>query len=72
MMRDEAYRKRVLTDLTAAGGSADDFGQASDWTFVFAIATSREGSLKSLYPSSEKWLYTTTPKPFASEASTLH
>ncbi|OZM79931.1 DUF6119 family protein [Pseudonocardia sp. MH-G8] len=47
MMRDPAYQERVLEDLQAAGGE-NAFGEARDWTFVFAVATSRTGSLHEL------------------------
>jgi uncharacterized protein (TIGR04141 family) len=49
MMRDEAYRARVLGDLVGAGGSGD-FGQPSSWTYVFGIATSKAGSLADVLP----------------------
>jgi uncharacterized protein (TIGR04141 family) len=47
LMRDPQYQEFVLGALAQAGGTPD-FGVPSDWTFVFAIATSRPGPLKEL------------------------
>jgi uncharacterized protein (TIGR04141 family) len=45
LMFNTAYRDSVLERFHTAGGTGD-FGRASDWTFVFAIATSKTGPLR--------------------------
>jgi uncharacterized protein (TIGR04141 family) len=49
MMRDEAYRARTIRDFEAAGGSGG-FGEPANWTYVFAIATSKPGQLADCLP----------------------
>lgn len=46
---DDRYRDFVLRGLEAAGGEPK-FGAPSEWTVVFAIATSRHGPIKGLLP----------------------
>lgn len=47
LMFDDSYRAKILEYLGAIGGGAE-FGSPSDWTFVFAIATSKEGALRDI------------------------
>lgn len=49
LMVDENYRNWVMQHFITAGGSGE-FGSNSDWTFIFAIATSRPGHIKDLLP----------------------
>lgn len=49
MMRDEAYRERVIVDLASTGVS-EEFGQPSDWTYIFGIATSKPGTIAEVLP----------------------
>ena len=44
LMYNVDYQKKVLEALKSVGGDGT-FGSASDWTFVFAIATSKPGTL---------------------------
>jgi uncharacterized protein (TIGR04141 family) len=45
LKNNDDYRALVLGYLDAAGGGRD-YGTESDWTVVFAIATSRQGPIK--------------------------
>ncbi|MFE9577575.1 DUF6119 family protein [Nocardia sp. NPDC006044] len=44
LLDDNDYRERVMNDLRRLDPSAE-FGSASEWTVVYAIATSKEGDL---------------------------
>jgi uncharacterized protein (TIGR04141 family) len=49
LMSEPDYQEFTLNGLREIGASAD-FGSPSDWTVIFAIATSRPGHIKELLP----------------------
>lgn len=49
LKQKDDYRDYVMKLYREAGGGGD-FGSESDWTFVFAIATRRPGTIKELLP----------------------